>query len=153
MDDATKQINEYVEKFETYLGIADAVIEALPLFLNKIRATKITERAGELLDSTFDEVMHVLRPLLVTRWNNWQKDRIEWLADRVRDMTKDGDLDEETAIEILKIHQAAVAHSFQYAKSNFWENRAKSLQHKLEAAQSVRDVTKGLKNLFSVGRH
>jgi hypothetical protein len=145
MDDAKKQIEELVEKFDGYLKMADVVVTMAPVFLEKIRETEITEAAGVILDKAFSEVMWLFRPL-IRRWDNWQKDRIEWLAKRVKDMTEDGGLDEETAIEILKIHQTAVAHGFRYVESNFWENRAKSLQHKLEATTSTE---KALSNLIS----
>jgi hypothetical protein len=148
MDDAKQQIEDVLKSVEGALAVAGPLADVVLVVLEQVRESEITEKAGTIVDKALGELANIFRPI-TTRWNDYQKDRIEWLADRVKEMTGEEELEEGTAVEVLKIHQAAVMHGFQYTKENFWENRAKALQHKLEATTTTTSTDKAVSNLLA----
>ena len=136
MDDAKKEIEEALNKVNEFLEIANPVADIILVVLEGIESTGITSKAGKILDTVVGELGNVVLPLK-NRWDALQKDRIAFLAGQVKAMTGEEELEEATAIEILKIHQKGLNLNATQMQMQWWQNQAKKYQFKLEARNAA----------------
>lgn len=149
MDDAKKEIEEGLKKVNEFLEVADPVADILLVVLEHIKETGISSKVGKILDTVVGEVGSIIAPLK-NRWDALQKDRIQFLVDRVKEMTGEEELEEGTAIEILKIHRMSIITDSNHLRATWWENQAKNLQHRLEASTAAEKTSSTVLNSLRV---
>lgn len=149
MDDAKKEIEEALGKVSAFLEVADPVADIVLAVLEHVTETGISTKAGKIVDTVVGEIGSILRPLK-DRWDALQKDRIQFLADRVKEMTGEEELEEGTAIEILKIHKMSIITDANHLRATWWESQAKNLQHRLEASTAAEKTSSTVLNSLRV---